>query len=456
MSARIAAIKTRRFQIEELKPHPRNPREHPEPGDPEWDVLKRSLENLYFDPVIVNERNGLLVSGHLRVKVMREIGFTAADAVVIDCDEEVHWAIMVHANKPSGKFDLEILAALAKDIDAAGIEAALAGFDQKAFAELLAGPELDDDTASAEELLSKAEQLQGKWQVCLGDIFQIGAHRLHCGDCGSIDNWQKLHQGAPLDMFWIDPPYNVAQDSAQKHRQEWKHDRKGTTAATAPQALLNDELPTAEYEKKLREWFSAAFAVTKPGGVIYIAHAESYGLETRAAARSVGWKIAQALIWEKNAFTLGRQDYQWQHEPILYGWKPGAAHYWQGGYCQSTVINFERAELKKKSKAELLLIIDEIHNAKDGTVIREPRNVANEFHPTVKPLRMVARQIWNSSQRGETVGEQFGGSGTTLVAAEQTGRRCLAHELDPKYCAVILERLSTLGLSVEKINGAGY
>jgi len=455
VTGKTASIDLRTLPLADLKPHPRNPRQHPDPGSVQWEILKKSLAHVFFDPLVWNESNGMLVSGHLRLKLLLEMGYENAAVSVVHLDEPAHLAVMIHANKHGGDFNPEVLKSLVVDIDTAGLDAALAGFDAKAFAMLLECPEVTDDTDSAEALLSKADQLQLKWKVEPGDLFQIGAHRLLCGKCESLDNWSRLLQGAMIDIFWTDPPYNVDYESIQKRRNELKLE-KGSIPHTVPQGIMNDKMSPEQYLANLRQWFTAAFQVTKPGGVVYIAHADSYGLETRLAARDAGWYIAQTLIWVKNAFTLGRQDYQWQHEPVLYGWKKvqsdeGSAHYWQGGYKQSTIIDDMHGKLHKKTKPELIELVNALLNERETTIVREPRNIGDNLHPTVKPVRLVARQIWNSSARGERVGELFGGSGTTIVASEQIGRVCYATELDPKYCAVILERCTGLGLPVEKV-----
>ncbi len=385
--------------------------------------------------------------------MMIEVGYTSADVSIVDYDEPTHLARMIAANTHIGEFEETMLAQIAGEIDLAGLNAALAGYDEKAFAALLEGPVVVDDGESAGELLSKADLLQERWQVKLGDVYHIGKHRLLCGDSASLDNWNLLLEGRLADMVWTDPPYNVAYDAIQRRRIEVKIETRGKASGSAkPQTILNDDVTDAEYLQLLKGWFAAAHAMTKPGGAIYVAHADSHGAPTRNTLVEAGWYLAQCLVWVKNAATLGRQDYQWQHEPILYGWKTGAGHYWQGGYAQRTVIDDE-TDLSKLSKAELAVLVNEMRNARDTSVIREPRNTGDGLHPTVKPLRLVARQIWNSSRRDETVLELFGGSGTTLAACEQTGRRCVATELDPKYCAVILERLSSYGLTVEKQHG---
>ena len=318
---------------------------------------------------------------------------------------------------------------------AAGIDAALAGWDDQQMAERLGGPTITDDTENAAELASKAAEMQREWSVAPGDLFQIGGHRLLCGDCTAEAGWRALLGGRVADMVWCDPPYNVAYTGAAG-------------------AMANDDMSDRAYAEFLRNVFGSAFRITKLGGAIYVAHADSEGQIVRAAFAEAGWYLAQCLVWVKNAFTLGRQDYQWQHEPVLYGWKPGAAHYWQGGFAQASVIDDEEKGLAKLGKAELVAIIQRLRNARDTTVVREPRNSANLLHPTVKPLALVARQIWNSSRSGETVAELFSGSGTTIIAAEQTGRKAVATELDPKFCAVGLQRAKEHGLPIEKISYA--
>ena len=446
---KVAVLRVERMELAALKPHPRNPRVHPKENSPAWDALRRSLERDYFDPLVVNVRNGMLVSGHLRHKVLIASGFTAADVSVVDYDDATHVARMIAANQLLGEWEQEILAGLAGEIAKAGLDAGLAAMTEKEMAALIEGPEVQDDTEEAAELVSQAEVIAEQWKVQPGDLYSAGGQRVLCGDCTDPENWLVLLGERLADMVWTDPPYNVNYDAIQQRRIDLKRG-EGKTPRAKPEEILNDDLSEKDYGKLLAACFAIAFQFTKPGGTIYCAHADSYGLLTRQSLAGSGFYLAQCLIWVKNSFTLGRQDYQWQHEPILYGWKPGAAHYWQGGFCQSSVLDDEPT-LGKLSKEELVAIIGQLRNARDTSVIREARNTGNTLHPTVKPLPLVARQIWNSSKRGDTVLELFGGSGTTLLAAEQTGRLGVATELDPKFCAVILERLTRSGLKVEKL-----
>ena len=448
----VASIQIERLAVEVIKPHPRNPREHPDPGSKGWEVVKRSLSDRYFDPLVWNRINGMLVSGHLRLKVLMELGYTHVDVVVVECDETTHYALMIHANRHQGEFDQEILVSLLTEIEASGLDAALAGFDHKSMLAMLEPPDVEDDTEQMAELMSKAEQLQEKWKVEPGDLFDLGGHRIICGDCGDPKVLSRLLGGVKARLLWCDPPYNVAYDATQRKRNKIKLDQ-GDASAVKPVTILNDDMSQEKYQSELIRWFSNASDFLTPGAAVYIAHADLFGLETRLAAGKAGWKIAQTIIWVKQAFTLGRQDYEWQHEPILYGWKTGAGHYWQGGFTQSTVLD-EDVDLKKMKKPELIAYANHLRNALDTTVVREPRNVKSDLHPTIKPTRLVARQVWNSSRRGDPVLELFSGSGTTLEACDRTGRVGYAVDLDPKFVAVACERMRNRGHQAQRLHVA--
>ena len=445
----IAKVRIAEWLFADVLDCPRNPRTHPAPGSPKWKAAETSLGNAYFDPMVINVRNRMLISGHFRRKVMQGMGFAGADMSEVDVDEETHWAMMIAANNLLGEWEEDILKGLAQDLESAGISAGLAGWTEKELASMLQPPEITDDTEETLVMVSQPEEFQRQWQVKLGDFYAVGHHRLICGECENPENWRAMLGDRLADMVWTDPPYNVDYDETQQRRIAIKA-AEGQVTHTKPHAILNDSLPHAEYVAKLNVWLQTAADFTKEGGAIYVAHADSYGLATRLAFENAGFHLAQCLIWVKNTFTLGRQDHQWQHEPVLYGWKPGAGHYWQGGYRQTSVIDDE-TRIDKLDKKALVAIINDLRNERNATVIREPRNHGNGMHPTVKPLPLVARQVWNSSRRGETVLELFGGSGTTMMACEETERRCVCTELDPKFAAVILERAKRKGLTIEKL-----
>lgn len=408
-------------------------------------ALDGSLENDYFAPLIWNERNNKLVDGVKRRARLMALGFTQADVGVVNYDEPTHIARMRAANEHTGKWNRELERELAKQVHGAGLAPALAMWDAQSLAMMLEPPVVKDD--NADSLISKADALQKKWRVKPGDFYQMGAHRLICGDCRSRENWHLLLEGQKARMVWTDPPYNIAYEHIQDRRNDLKAS-EGRKPKTKAQAILNDSMSPAAYKRLLIDAFKVAYDNCEPGAAIYIAHADMWRVTNELAARRAGWTIRQNLQWIKGDFTLGMQDYQWAHEPILYGWKLGASHYWQGGYRQSTVMDEGVGKLSKLSKKDLINFANDLLNNQNTTVFREPRNSGNGLHPTIKPLHLVARQIWNSSREGDRVIECFGGSGTTPAAAERVNRQAFVTELDPTYCAVILERMQGNGLEI--------
>ena len=441
--SRDAILRIERKELTELGEHEEFLRDHPDDDSSEVGALDGSLGHDYFAALVWNQRNGKLVDGVKRKHRLLALGFVRADVAVVDYDEATHIARMHAANDHTGHWNKDLEREMAKRVNEAGLAPALGMWDAKSLAMLLDPPVIADD--EPESLVSQADVLQAKWQVQPGDLYEIGAHRLLCGDCTKQKSWQLLLEGRIADMVWTDPPYNIAYEQVQDRRNGLRTE-PGQQPQARAQAILNDSMKPAAYKQLLRDAFRAAYEHCKPGAAIYIAHADMWRVTNELAAKRVGWTLRQNIQWVKSAFTLGMQDYQWEHEPILYGWKPGGAHYWQGGYRQSTVMDDGIEKIAKLKKKQLVEIIDDLLNGRNTTVMREPRNSSNGLHPTIKPLHLVARQIWNSSREGDRVMELFGGSGTTLVAAEHTNRCGVATELDPKYCAVILERLQGHGL----------
>ena len=218
---------------------------------------------------------------------------------------------------------------------------------------------------------------------------------------------------------------------------------------------MNDNMPEIEVRQFLEAAFRTADAVMQPGAVFYIWHGDSNGLSFRGAAENVGWTVRQCLIWNKNHFVLGRQDYQWKHEPCLYGWKDGAGHYFFDSRSESTVMEDEPVDLKKMHKAELLKLLEDIFAEKRATTVIDcDKPLADAEHPTMKPVKLIGYLMRNSTKKGDAVLDLFGGSGTTLIAAEQLGRKCYMMELDPHYCDVIIARWEKLtGRKAIKIAG---
>lgn len=218
-----------------------------------------------------------------------------------------------------------------------------------------------------------------------------------CGDSTKEQDVLKLMQGKKADLFLTDPPYNV--DYTGKTEDALKID--------------NDDMEDEDFREFLRKAFTCANNVMVEGASFYIWHAHSEGYNFRGACHDIGWRVRQCLIWAKNSMVMGRQDYQWKHEPCLYGWKDGASHRWYSDRTQTTLLNFDRP-------------------------------TKNDLHPTMKPLDLFGYLVQNSSRKGESVLDLFGGSGTTLIVCEKTERKCFTMELDPKYCDVIIKRWETL------------
>lgn len=239
----------------------------------------------------------------------------------------------------------------------------------------------------------------------LGDIYKLGNHRVICGDATDRKTVLSLMDGDKADLFLTDPPYNVA------------YTGKTADALT----IQNDKMTDANFRLFLNDSFKNADAVMKEGGVFYIWHSDSEGYNFRGACQDAGWKVRECLIWNKNSLVMGRQDYHWKHEPCLYGWKEGHAHLWNSDRKQTTVLEFDRPS-------------------------------RNAEHPTMKPIKLFAYQITNSTLEGGIVFDPFGGSGTALIASEMTGRTCYTMELDPRYIDVIVKRWENLtGRKAEKI-----
>ena len=233
----------------------------------------------------------------------------------------------------------------------------------------------------------------------LGDVWLLGKHRLMCGDSTSIDAVAKLTGGGGVDMLLTDPPYNVAVQGGNHANPERTNGLK----------IINDKMPDEEFRQFLRDAFVTADTVMKKGAVFYIWHADSEGYNFRGACKDAGWTVRQCLIWKKSSIVMGRQDYHWKHEPCLYGWKEGAGHLWATDRKQTTILEFDRPH-------------------------------RNGEHPTMKPVGLFEYQMLNNTKGGDLVLDLFGGSGTTMLAAEKHGRHSALMELDPKYCDVIIKR----------------
>lgn len=424
----------REMNIEYLKPSELVPYEsNPRKNDPAVKPVAESIKKFGFRQPIVIDKNNVVVCGHTRLKAAKRLRLGKVPCVRADdlTDEEIR-AYRLADNKTAelATWDVDLLNAELNLIDE--IDMATFGFE-------LPDPETEEDgfdfTAAVEKIKTPKTQP--------GTIYQLGAHRLMCGSSTDAADVAKLTAGVPMSMMFTDPPYNIDYTGGTKDHLKIK----------------NDKMAGTEFYQFLLSFYQRAEEVLEPGATVYICHADSESLTFRQAFVDSGLLLKQCLIWAKNTFTLGRQDFQWQHEPILYGWKAGAKHRWFGGRKQGTTIN-DNFPVVMSQDADGSMLINfasgnknlvlrvpaaEVVNTEDAsTLIYVDKPKRNGEHPTMKPIALCARCIKNSSKRGDTVLDLFGGSGSTLVACEQLHRACYMMELDPVYCDVIVERWEQL------------
>lgn len=381
------------MQIEKLKtelliPADYNPRKDLKPGDPEYEKLKRSIEQFgYVEPVIWNKTTSHVVGGHQRLKVLLDMGITEVECVVIEMNEEKEKALNIALNKISGDWDKDKLMLLIADLQGADFDVSLTGFEpaelDALFKDSLKDGIHEDDFDVDAELQKPALTKQG-------DVWMLGQHRLVCGDSTKADTFNILMDGKLANLVITDPPYNVNYEgSAGK--------------------IKNDNMGNEAFYNFLFDAFQNTEVAMAKDASIYVFHADTEGLNFRKAFSDAGFYLSGTCIWKKQSLVLGRSPYQWQHEPVLFGWKKSGKHNWYADRKQTTIWEFE----KPKKNAD---------------------------HPTMKPVALVAYPILNSSLSNCIVLDPFGGSGSTLIACEQTDRICYTIELDEKYCDVIVKR----------------
>lgn len=367
--------------IGDLKAYERNAKLHPAE---QIQQIKTSIQEFGFnDPVAVWNDNEI-IEGHGRLIAAKELGYTEIPVIRLDSltDEQRKAYMLVHNKLTMDTgFDLELLNIELGSIN--DIDMTEFGFEFEMFS--------DDSSEVVEDDYN--EELPEEPKSKLGDIYQLGRHRLMCGDSTNAEQVKVLTNGELVDMLLTDPPYNVAYEGKTKDKLKIKNDNMEDTA----------------FRQFLCSAFSAANEVMKAGAVYYIWHSDSEGYNFRGACHDIGWQVREVLIWNKNSMVLGRQDYQWKHEPCLYGWKDGASHLWASDRKQTTVIDFNK-----------------------------PNN--SDIHPTMKPVGLFDYQIQNNTKGGDIVLDLFNGSGTTIIACEQNGRKAYCMELDPKYVDAAIDR----------------
>lgn len=405
-------LKIEYVSLDSLRPYEKNARSH---GKEDLKAIIASIKDFGFnDPIGV--WHDIIVEGHGRWMAAKELGMETVPVLRLDelTDEQRKAYALAH-NKTAelSGWNFDVLAAELKDISE---------FDMSAFGFDMAAVGEEDIEVQEDDFI---EELPKSATTRLGDVFKLGGHYLICGDSTKEETIKKLLQGQQIDLLVTDPPYNV--DYVGKTKDALK--------------IENDKKSDADFHKLLVDAFKAADSGMKPGAAFYIWHADSEGFNFRGACREIGWQVRQCLIWNKNTFVLGRQDYQWKHEPCLYGWKEGAAHYFVDDRTQSTVFEDKGHDIDHMKKEEMKALLKELFEDKiSTTVLEEDKPARSAEHPTMKPIKLLARQIKNSSRKGDNVLDIFGGSGSTLITCEQLGRNCFTVELDPKYCDVIIKR----------------
>lgn len=401
--------------ITDIKPYERNAKLHPQE---QIEQIKNSIQAFGFnDPLGI--WHGEIVEGHGRYLAAKELGMTEVPVIRLDglTDEQRRAYMLVHNQLTMNSgFDLELL-----NEELAGI----LSFDMSEYGFTLEDQETTESIESVQED-DYVPRIQEPAKTKPGEIYKLGNHILMCGDSTNPEDLAKLMDGQMADLLLTDPPYNVDYTGHNEMKIE------------------NDNQSDDNFYKFLNDLFENVTDNLKPGGAFYIWHADSNGKIFRDACESAGLKVRQCIIWVKNSLVLGRQDYQWQHEPCLYGWKDGAGHYFIDDRTQTTVTEDARPNYKSLKKDELIKLLDDIYSDKKSTtVMHEDKPPVNDLHPTMKPIKLMARQIRNSTRPGESVLDICGGSGSTMMACEQLGRKCYMMELDPHYCDVIIDRWET-------------
>lgn len=403
--------------IEELKFDDKNFNKHTEYG---MSLLEKSLREFGAGRSVLVDKDNNIIAGNGIVESAINAGITKTKVVETTGDELVvvkrtdveldskKGRRMAFADNATSSADLEwdkdnIKSELSPE--EVGEWGADISWDEVPEVEEDIPPEIDEE---------KVDSVEGR-------IYQLGEHRLMCGDSTRIDTVETLMGKARADLVITDPPYNVAVENSQ-----------GMT-------IQNDNMTTSEFSVFIDKAMQALSNSLKEGGSFYVWYGDSEDINFRQACFSNGLSIRQCLIWVKNSFNIGRQDYQWQHEPCLYGWKEGGTHYFVPKRNLATIMEQAQMPLEKMDKEQLIDIITSFRKV-PTTIVRENKPRKDADHPTMKPIELLVRQIMNSSKKGDKVLDTFGGSGSTLIACQHTGRICYMMELDPHYCDVIRKR----------------
>lgn len=412
MTCSTTSLALTNVAINDLKADPANPRRI---SDAELEALTKSIAEFgLVDPIIARAEDHVVIGGHQRLLAARRLGLKTVPVIYLDVSKEKAQVLNVALNKISGEFDQELLARLLADLAAqAELDLTLSGFEGKEITQLLRSLDRREkrERAEAFDLDMALRTAYQNPRAQPGDLFRLGEHRVLCGDATGQDDVVRLMAGALGRMAFTDPPYNVALG-----------DHGGKQPGQPRRRIKNDAMAPEQWESFCRSW--AANLVSCVGGALYICMSTKEWPTVSRVLAELGGHWSDTIIWEKDRFVLGRADYQRSYEPIWYGWREGAERYFAGGRDQGDVWKIERPS-------------------------------DSPIHPTMKPLPLIERAIENSSEPGDVVVDLFLGSGSTLIAAERTGRICYGLELDPHYCSMVLARWEAFtGARAEKLDAS--
>ena len=420
------------WPVERLKPYANNARTH---SDEQVAKIAASIAEFGFtNPILVDSADGI-IAGHGRLMAAtQKLGLPEVPVIVLDHLTDAQRRAYILADNRLAElagWDNTMLAAELQALQEDGFDIDLVGFSDDDLAGLIASNAEEDGKDGG---LTDEDEVPEERKATIsrrGDVWVMGRHRLKCGDSTLLDDVESAVGGATVECMWTDPPYNVAYEG-----------KAGS--------IKNDDMSDSAFRLFLHDAFICAFAVLKPGGAAYVAHADTEGYNFRGAFRDAGFKLSGCLIWRKNSLVLGRSDYQWQHEPILYGWKEGAAHRWYGERNKTTIAEFDGQSFEQIGERswqirigeQTLIVEGDALTVRDArpTVVTEEKPKRNGEHPTMKPVALIERYLLNSTKPGDVVLDLFGGSGSTMIACEKLGRAARLVELDEKFADVIVRR----------------
>lgn len=412
-------------KLSELVPYDRNARTH---SPEQVEQIARSITEFGFtNPLLVDEKMRV-IAGHGRSMAAQSLGMDEVPVVMVkNLTDAQRRALVLADNKlaMNAGWDIDLLTSELASLKLEGFDLDLLGFSIDELGDLFKDQQGEADPDDAPPLpvdpISK-----------LGDVWQLGPHRVMCGSSTVMGDMHKLMGTERADCVWTDPPYNVAYET-DVHK-----------------AIANDSMKDGAFKQFLFDAFTATFDVMKSGAPIYVAHSDIEGLNFRSAFSTAGFKLSGVIIWDKGSLVMGRSDYQWQHEPILYGWKKGSAHRWYGGRKNTTVQSLgEHTPFTQLPDGRWqivlggsMMIVDGVAEVEEviPSVIREKKPKRNDVHPTMKPVALIERMLKHSARPRDVVLDPFGGSGSTLIAAERLGMCARLMELDPGYVDVIITR----------------